>query len=341
MTSEKKQRPRAFLLDETRPADGRVMIEQQPDTFAMDGVMSPEEAAIETAQKRGVLARRGFSWGLLFWSSLGALLALSFGNWVVGLMEGFFAHSAVMGWIGLALAACVGLSLAVFVWREVAGLMRQREIAGLHIAFAEARAADDRSAARKLVQELSSLYAARPGAARARATLGQHATEIIDGRDLIDIAEREFMAQLDEQAVREIASAAKRVSFITAISPRAMVDVIFVGVQALRLIRRMAEIYGGRPGMVGMLRLARSVGGHLALTGGMAMFEAGVQQVLGDGLLGMISTKGAEGLANGMLTARVGLSAMAVCRPMPFAAKKAPGVSDVAPCLFGGEKGGA
>jgi putative membrane protein len=43
---------------------------------------------------------------------------------------------------------------------------------------------------------------------------------------------------------------------------------------------------------------------------------------------------------NGMLTARVGLSAMAVCRPMPFATKKAPGVSDVAPFLFGGEKGG-
>jgi len=341
MTSENKQRPRAFRLDDARLDKGCVVIEQQPDTFAMDGVIAPEEAAIEAAQKRGVLARRGFSWGLLFWSSLGALIALSFGAWVGGLIESFFAHSAALGWLGLGLTLCLFLSLAAFVWREVAGLMRQREIAALHIAFAEARAADDRSAARKLVEELSSLYKTRPDTARARANLADLSRDIIDGRDLIDIAEREFMAQLDEQAIREIARAAKRVSFITAISPRAMVDVIVVAAQALRLIRRMAEIYGGRPGTVGMLRLARSVGGHLALTGGMAAAETGVQQLLGDGLVGMVSTKAAEGLANGMLTTRVGLSAMAVCRPMPFAARKAPGVRDVAPFLFGGKKDGA
>jgi putative membrane protein len=41
---------------------------------------------------------------------------------------------------------------------------------------------------------------------------------------------------------------------------------------------------------------------------------------------------------NGLLTARVGLSAMAVCRPMPFAVRAAPGVSDVAPFLFGEKK---
>ncbi len=340
MTSDDKLRPRAFRLDDARPDGGSVVIEEQPDTFLLDGVIEPAEAAIEAAQQQGVLARRGFSWGGLFWSSLGALLALSFGAWLMSLIENFFAHSAVMGWISLPLVAGLGAALGVFVWREVAGLLRQREIAVLHIAFAEARAADDRSAARALVQELSSLYAARPATTRARALLAEHAREIIDGRDLIDIAEREFMLSLDEQATREIANAAKRVSVLTAMSPRATVDVIFVAVQALRLIRRMAEIYGGRPGMIGMLRLARSVGGHLALTASMVAVETGVQQLLGDGILGMVSTKAAEGVANGMLTARVGLSAMAVCRPMPYAARKAPGVKDVAPFLFGGKKGG-
>jgi putative membrane protein len=37
---------------------------------------------------------------------------------------------------------------------------------------------------------------------------------------------------------------------------------------------------------------------------------------------------------NGLLTARVGLSAMAVCRPMPYAVGHTPGVRDVAPFLF-------
>ena len=340
MTSENKQRPRAFRLDEVRPEDPRVAIEPQPDAFEREGVIEPEEAAIEAAQKRGVIARRGFGWGGLFWSALGALMSLAVGVWLQGLIEGFFARSAALGWIGAALLALVGVALLALLGRELAGLMRQRQIARLHMAFAQARAADDRDAARALVGDLATLYASRPATARARANLAGLTREIVDGRDLIDIAERELMPALDEEATREIANAAKRVSVVTAISPRALVDVLFVGAQAVRLIRRLSEIYGGRPGLIGFLRLARSVGAHLAITGGMAVGDSLVQQVLGHGLAARLSARLGEGVLNGMLTARVGLSAMAVCRPMPFATKKAPGVSDVAPFLFGGEKGG-
>ena len=338
MTSDHRPRPRAFRLDEVRPEDTRIAIEPQPDAFEMEGVIEPEEAAIEAAQKRGVMARRGLSWGGLFWSALGALLSLAVGVWIESLIESFFARSTALGWIGAALLALVGVALLVLLGRELLGLMRQRQIARLHMAFAQARAADDRDAARALVGDLADLYRARPATARARANLAGLTREIVDGRDLIDIAERELMPALDEEATREIASAAKRVSVVTAISPRALVDVIFVGAQALRLIRRLSEIYGGRPGLIGFLRLARSVGAHLAITGGMAVGDSLVQQVLGHGLAARLSARLGEGVLNGMLTARVGLSAMAVCRPMPFAAKKAPGVSDVAPFLFGGEK---
>jgi putative membrane protein len=45
-----------------------------------------------------------------------------------------------------------------------------------------------------------------------------------------------------------------------------------------------------------------------------------------------------EGVLNGLLTARVGISALSVCRPAPFNVVKPPGVSEVAPFLFGGSK---
>ena len=51
-----------------------------------------------------------------------------------------------------------------------------------------------------------------------------------------------------------------------------------------------------------------------------------------------VSVRLGEGVLNGLLTARVGLSALAVCRPAPFGAQKPPGVSDVAPFLFGAGK---
>ncbi len=48
-----------------------------------------------------------------------------------------------------------------------------------------------------------------------------------------------------------IANAARRVSVVTAVSPRALVDIGYVLFEAARLIRMLAFLYGGRPGFFG------------------------------------------------------------------------------------------
>ena len=359
MNGEERQRPRAFRLDDERivVADGEtpapdnlrqdklrkggVVVETTPDAFAPgDETNEPrdDEEATEIAQSRGMLARALFSWGGLLWSALGGLVSMALGLWATRIVEDLFARSAALGWIGVGLASLFVVALLALGLREMRAIFRQRHIAHLHGALARARDADDRDAARAGAGELLSLYANRPDTARARALVMDLTREIVDGRDLIDIAERNLMAPLDQEANREIAAAAKRVSMVTAISPRALVDILFVGAQAIRLLRRIAEIYGGRPGLLGFVRLARSVGAHLAITGGMAVGDTLVQQVVGHGIAARLSAKLGEGVLNGMLTTRIGLSAMAVCRPMPFAALKQPGVKDVAPFLFGDGK---
>jgi putative membrane protein len=355
MSDPQRPRPRAFRLDDAKlriedvdhpepdlTRDGVTILSPQPDVFAPVAIDDAEPAtgvaAIEVAQARGLLARSLLSWGGLFWSALGGLVSLGIGLWVTRIVDDLFARTPALGWIGLTLAGLALLALLALGLRELRAILRQRRIAELHIACARARDADDRTAARAALAELASLYLSRPETARARALVADLSAEIVDGRDLLDIAERNLMAALDDAARREIAVAAKRVSVVTAISPRALVDVAFVMVQAVRLIRRIAEIYGGRPGFLGFIKLARSVGAHLAITGGMAIGDSLVQQVVGHGIASRLSARLGEGVLNGMLTARIGLSALAVCRPMPFAALKQPGVTDVAPFLFGDGK---
>jgi putative membrane protein len=155
-------------------------------------------------------------------------------------------------------------------------------------------------------------------------------TEIIDGRDLLHIAERQLMAPLDREASQLIARTATRVSVVTAVSPRAALDVAFVAIAVLGMIRRLAGIYGGRPGMLGLIRLVRHVVGHLALTGGIAAGDSLIQQVLGHGVAAKLSARLGEGVLNGLLTARLGLAAIEVARPLPFAALPPPKLADIA-----------
>eukprot|EP01037_Dinobryon_pediforme_P012702 gene12702-12797_t len=276
-----------------------------------------DEQAIEIAQKN-LLTRTGvWSWAGLFWSATGALLSLAFGLWVTQIIENLFAQAAALGWTGLALAGLALLALVVMALREGLALHRQKNVAKLHMALATAAARDDAKAARQLLPALLALYSKRPDMAAAKAKVRSLSGEIIDGEDLIGIFEQNLMKNLDLRVQLEIAAAAKRVSVFTALAPRAILDVIFVAAQIIRLIRRIAEIYGGKPGFFGFFRLAKTVGTHLAITGGVAVGDSLLQQVVGHGIAAKLSAKLGEGVLNGILTARVGLSAMAVCPPPP------------------------
>ncbi len=156
---------------------------------------------------------------------------------------------------------------------------------------------------------------------------------------MIKLAERELMSPLDAEARRLVSAAAQRVSIVTAVSPRALIDVLFVFVASLRMIRQLARLYGGRPGTLGMIRLLRHVIAHLAVTGGMAASDSMIQQVLGHGIAAKLSERLGEGILNGLLTARLGLAAIDVTRPLPFTALPRPALTDLAKDLLSKREG--
>ncbi len=310
--------------DSGRPARGTVRITPEIEAAALP---VPIEAP-------SVPVRRGVSWGMVFWSAVGGLVLLGLGLGVARLIEDLFARSAELGFLGLAFACAAALAFAVVVAREAFGLIRLAAIEQLHVRAATVLASDDRAESRAIVQDLLKLAHQNPHLARARAALQGHAGDIIDGADMIRLAERELMTSLDQEARRLVSSAAQRVSVVTAVSPRALVDVLFVFVASLRLIRQLARLYGGRPGALGMIALLRHVIAHVAITGGMAASDSLVQQVLGHGIAAKLSQRLGEGVLNGLLTARLGLAAIDVTRPLPFTALPRPALGDLAKDLL-------
>jgi putative membrane protein len=340
MTERRQRRPAAFRLDDPDVILAEPATEKDYPTQASVRVIPEDEhAALPVPVETPSAPRRGLRWGALLWSALGGLVALGVSLAVTRLVEDLFARSDALGYIGLALAVLAALAFLVIAGREIYGLLRLATIEKLHRRAAEAIASDDRLAGRAVASDLVSLLKGVPQLARGRANVESHLDDIIDGADLVRLSERELMRPLDQEAVRLVSVAAKRVSVVTAVSPRALIDMGFVLFTTLALVRRLALLYGGRPGALGLIRLVRLSIAHLAVTGGLAAGDSLIQQMFGHGIATKLSAKLGEGMLNGLLTARLGLAAMDVTRPLPFAALPRPAIGTVAGDLLKGMRG--
>ncbi|MBN9242700.1 MAG: TIGR01620 family protein [Mesorhizobium sp.] len=309
-----------------RAVPNAVVLPAEIDIFEEPDLAAAEPPPATPPRRRSLL-------GSIFFGAVGILVSLAVGLWADRLIRDLFAREPWLGWFAAAVAGIAVLALAIILLREFIAIGRLAEVEKLQRKALDAIARDDPKAARAVVDELSAFVSAKPQTAAGRRALADLRGEIIDGGNLVRLAETEILAPLDAEAKQLVLDAAKRVSLVTAVSPRALVDVAYVVFEAGRLIRRLSELYGGRPGTLGFFRLARSVLAHLAVTGSIAVGDSFVQQIVGHGLAARLSAKLGEGVVNGMMTARIGIAAIETVRPLPFTALRRPGMGDFVSAL--------
>ncbi len=293
---------------------------------AVPDLTTPEKGAA-MQQVAAIAARRPSRLARWFWSLavalVGFVVSLAAWDYITGLLE----RSVILGGIATGLIALLCVVLLVVAMRELAAFGRLRRLDTIQHQAAEALETGDLKGARDVVAALNRLYGAREDTAWGRAELRDRQGDILDADGLLGLAETTLIAPLDARAMREVEGAARQVATVTAIVPLALADLFTALTANLRMIRRIAEVYGGRAGTLGSWRLTRSVLTHLVATGAVAVGDDLIGSVAGGGVLSKVSRRFGEGVVNGALTARVGVAAIEVCRPLPFHATKRPSVT--------------
>ena len=304
--------PKAFV-----PATVEI-VEAEPDFESFD------DTAIDPAPPT---PRMGWL-GRLAWGTGSLLVSLGLGLMADRLINDLFARYEWLGWAGIALLAAFAVALIAFIAREIWAVRRLTTLDRLRHRAAETLISDKRNEGRAIEGELARLYASRADLAKARASLADHAPEMFDGAEIVRYAERTLMAPLDARSRALTAASARRVALVTAVSPRAFVDIAFVIYESVRLAGAIAALYGARPGFFGFWRLTGAILCHLAVTGGLLLTDGIVEQLVGQGVAARLSQRLGEGVVNGLMTVRVGIAAMRVVRPLPFDTQSQPMVKD-------------
>jgi putative membrane protein len=263
-------------------------------------------------------AKSRAGWGRVAWMALFALISLAVSVAAYDFVYGLITRNRVIGTVALVLVGVVLLGLLGFILREAAGLARLGKVDDVRRKAEGALESGARADATAALDDLRALYARRRDLDWGMEELKSREGDLFEPDAMIGLAERSLMAGLDKQAEASIGRAARSVAAITAIVPLALVDVATALYVNLRMIREIAEIYGGRAGWLGSWRLLKAVAGHLVATGAVAIGDDMLGAALGGGAVARISRRFGEGLINGALTCRVGAAAIEVCRPLPF-----------------------
>lgn len=330
--SKDPRKPQSFTVEEPPVVETRM---RRPGAFDAGVTLTPDEldpflgvAVSEDLPPPPAPRKRGLPLLQIFLAALGAILSVAFGLWLDGLIRDLFTRADWLGYTAMGITALGVLALLGMVGREWMGMRRLAAVQALKQEAEEAARGRKPAPARLVVDRLVKLAEGVPETAAGRAALARTAGEIIDAEGLLGLAEIELLGPTDRKVRQLILNASKRVSVVTAVSPRALVDLGYVLFEASRLVRAIAEAYGTRPGRLGMIRLFRDVVAHLAVTGSIAVGDSLVQQLLGHGLASKLSARLGEGVVNGLMTARIGIAAMDLLRPLPFKALRRPGIGD-------------
>lgn len=175
----------------------------------------------------------------------------------------------------------------------------------------------------KLAQQ-AGLDQAHPALQRWHASL--HETQ--NDREIVTLYAQLVQPVQDRQARREIGRHAAESTLMIAVSPLALVDMAFIAWRNLRLVNRIAAIYGIELGYFSRLRLFRLVLLNMAFAGASELVREVGMDWMSQDIAARLSARAAQGIGAGLLTARLGIKAMELCRPLPWLEDDKPRLGD-------------
>ncbi len=281
--------------------------------------------AAETSARAAFNRLPQWSWTVpAFLGGIAAMVVLALAFDAADLMDRSFATSYALGvLVTLVLAVTVGTAIKL-AFDEMLSIRRLRRIDALRAEADRLVKGEGHGAGTAFADTLAAFYAGRDDLAPALSSLQSAVTDAHNDAEVISLIDRQVLSTIDQRAYRLVLTASRDTALATALSPSAALDVAIVLWRNLKLVREVATLYGARPGQFGSWRLMRRMLANLAVAGVADSVGHVAVDALGGSLAAAISTRLGQGMINGLLTARIGIAAMTLCRPTAFTAENRP-----------------
>lgn len=314
-----KAPPRPF---EVTPVEIEVIEEERP---------APLPARVDPAPP----PKRKRPFARLALGAFSLFLAGALGVEAYDFVADLYARNAVLGGGFLALLAAAVLGVVGVVVVELRALRRLDRFAEYQAEGRRLAAADVHGESDPLLAALDAVYRDRADVKSDVEAYRSRTSDALGDGERLELFSRTVLRPIDKRAYKLVIQGARDIGVVTAISPLGALDGVLVLGRSLMMLRQIARLYGVRPGAAGTLSLLRRSIRNVLLAGLTEVLTDAAAESVGASLAALLSAKAGQGIANGVLAARLGIGAMEACRPLPFAADERPSLKRVRAELFG------
>ncbi|MGI9416836.1 MAG: TIGR01620 family protein [Geminicoccaceae bacterium] len=320
-----KERVRPFEIDPATLKPGDFTIVQPEPEGSLPAPLAP---AIEPDEPK----RR--PWLKVF---LGAAAAFALG--VVGLdaydyAVSLFERSVWLGGAFSLLLALVAAGAVGVVGREILSLRKLAKVDDLRVAGERLMTSEAHGQAEDFLRKVEKLYRDRTDLDRPIVAFHDQASDALNDRERLELFAGTVFSPIDKAAYQVVRRSGRDIGVLTAITPIGALDSLIVLVRTVTMMRSIARLYGVRPGLAATIRLAKRGVRNIVIAGVGDLVSHAAVEAAGASLLKMLSARAGQGAVNGLLAARIGLSVMQICRPIPFAEDEIPTLKNLRTELF-------
>lgn len=270
------------------------------------------------------------SWSWLAKLSVFALFLLVMVQTLLGLQAAFEQSPILFGFytavLGI-LTLWVG-AISVKEWRKLKQLSKVEQHRSTSLRLSQSMQMGE---ADKFINQLLRQYPTNEATSEYLAiTSDEH-----NDAEKVMLFDKTVLADRDITAKKVVTRYAAESAFLLAASPLAVLDMAIILWRNQRMVSEIAKIYSIDLGYWSRIKLIRSIVINIIYAGSTEVIADLGTQLLSVELTGKLSTRVAQGLGGGLLTARLGYQAMSLCRPIQFTAANKPKLAHIHQHLLG------
>ena len=224
----------------------------------------------------------------------------------------------LFGLISTIFVGFIAVTVGVTAREQFLGLARLRDISRYQEATRPLIGADTHGNVAQDIARIGELYVGRAEVRKFLQSYYEVSEDCHTDGELLALFSQHVLKPIDDRAYSVVAARASDTAILTAASPLAILDTILTLWRNALMVREIGNLYGARPGFVGIGKLLRHILENMAVAGSANLITDSAMETIGGNLTGAISAQVGQGIANGLMTARIGLITMQLCRPINF-----------------------